>query len=180
MQWCTGSVFWSPIPPDIWIWISFPFQPDPGHPNEIKCGHAKNLDYGTGVVWGKITIFRNRITERALYNLPWRASVSSHQVQCNIPTFKALLRKYTCLCLERCRKSNNIWLRALMQSDWLYSSLFFEHFNRILLCDWVIELCSTRLIDGVSCQLAFTFYLDLTNLGIGALLRSSFVTSVTC
>jgi len=23
---------------------------------------------------------------RALYNLPWRASVSSHQVQCNIPT----------------------------------------------------------------------------------------------
>ena len=31
---------------------------------------------------------------RALYNLPWRASVSSHQVQCNIPTFEALLRKY--------------------------------------------------------------------------------------
>jgi len=32
---------------------------------------------------------------RALHNLPWRASVSSHQVQCNIPTFEALLRKYT-------------------------------------------------------------------------------------
>jgi len=30
---------------------------------------------------------------RALYNLPWRASISSHQVQCNIPTFEALLRK---------------------------------------------------------------------------------------
>ena len=28
----------------------------------------------------------------ALYNLPWRARVSSHQVQCNIPTFEALLR----------------------------------------------------------------------------------------
>ena len=28
---------------------------------------------------------------RALYNLPWRTSVSSHQVQCNIPTFEALL-----------------------------------------------------------------------------------------
>ena len=26
-------------------------------------------------------------------------------------------------------------LRALMQSDCLYSSLFFEHYNRILLCD---------------------------------------------
>jgi len=32
---------------------------------------------------------------RALYNLPWRASVSSHQVQCNTPTFEALLQKYT-------------------------------------------------------------------------------------
>jgi len=46
---------------------------------------------------------------RALYNLPWRASVSTHQVQCNIPTFEVLLRKYSYLFLERCRKSNNIW-----------------------------------------------------------------------
>jgi len=30
---------------------------------------------------------------RALYNLPWRASVRSHQVQCNIPTFEVLLHK---------------------------------------------------------------------------------------
>jgi len=28
---------------------------------------------------------------RALYNLPWRASVSSHQVQCNSPSVEALL-----------------------------------------------------------------------------------------
>jgi len=72
---------------------------------------------------------------RALYNLSWKAIVSSHQVQCNIPTFEALLRKNTHLFLERCRKSNNIWLRTLMQSDCLYSSLFFEHYNRILLCE---------------------------------------------
>ena len=72
---------------------------------------------------------------RPLYNLRWRASVSSDQVQCNIPTFEALLRKYKYLFLKRCRKSNNIWLRALMQSDCLYSSLFFEHYNRILLCE---------------------------------------------
>ena len=52
-----------------------------------------------------------------------------------IPTFEALLRKYKYLFLERCRKSNNVWLRALMQSDCLYSSLYFEHYNRILLCD---------------------------------------------
>ena len=70
---------------------------------------------------------------RALYILPWRASVSSDQVQCSIPIFEALLRKDKYLFLERCRKSNNVWLRALMQSDCLYSSLFFEHYNRILL-----------------------------------------------
>jgi len=90
-----------------------------------------------------------------------------------------LLRKYTYLFLERCRKSNNTWLRALMQSDCLYSSLFFEHYNHILLCELVIELCSIRLNDGVSCHKAFAFHLDSTNIGIGALLRSSFVTSVT-
>ena len=28
---------------------------------------------------------------RALYNMPWRVSVSSRQVQYNIPTFEALL-----------------------------------------------------------------------------------------
>jgi len=105
---------------------------------------------------------------------------SNHQVQCNIPTFEALLRKYKHLFLERCRKSNNILLRALMHSDYLYSSLSFEHYNRILLCEWVIVLCSIRLIDGVSCHNAFAFYLDSTNLRIEALLRSSFVTSVTC
>ena len=37
-----------------------------------------------------------------------------------------------------------------------------------------------RLIDGVSCHNAFTFYLDSTNLGIGTQPRDSFVTSVTC
>jgi len=41
---------------------------------------------------------------RALYNLPWRTSVCIHQVQCNIPTFEALLRKYAYLFLERSRK----------------------------------------------------------------------------
>ena len=61
---------------------------------------------------------------RALCNLPWTASVSSHQVQCNIPTFEALLRKNVYLFFERRRKSNNIWLHGLMQSDYLYSSLF--------------------------------------------------------
>ena len=94
---------------------------------------------------------------RALYNLPWRVSVSSHQVQCNILTFEASQRKYKYLFLERCRKSNNICLRALMQSDCLYSFLFFEHYNHILLCEWVLEHCSVCLIDGTSCHNAFAF-----------------------
>jgi len=51
----------------------------------------------------------------------------------------ALYLKNMYLFLERCRKSNNVWLHALIQSDCLYSSLFFEHYNRILLCDWVLE-----------------------------------------
>jgi len=34
--------------------------------------------------------------------------VMTHQVQCNIPTFEAVLRKNTNLFLERCRKSNNV------------------------------------------------------------------------
>ena len=67
-----------------------------------------------------------------------------------------------------------------MQSDFLYSSLFFEHYNRILLCEWVIQLCSVHLIDGVSSQNAFAVYLDSTSLAIDALLRSSVETSVAC
>jgi len=61
--------------------------------------------------------------------------IMTHQVQCNIPTFEALLRKNKYLFLERCRRSNNVWLPALTQSDCLYSSLFFKHYNRILLFD---------------------------------------------
>ena len=61
--------------------------------------------------------------------------VMTHQVQCNIATLEALLRKNRYLFLERCRRSNKVWLPALTQSDCLYSSLFFEHYNRILVCD---------------------------------------------
>jgi len=32
----------------------------------------------------------------------------THQVQCNIPTFEAVLRKNMHLFLERCRRSNNV------------------------------------------------------------------------
>ena len=89
---------------------------------------------------------------RVLYNPPWRASVSSNQVQYNIPIFEALIPKYKYLFVKRCRKSNNIWLHASMQTDCMYSSLYFEEYNSILLCEWVLEHCSVCLIDGMSCH----------------------------
>jgi len=72
-------------------------------------------------------------------------------------------KKY--LFLERFRKSNNAWLRALMQSDCSYSSLFFEHYNRILPCDWVLGHCSISSFEGVSWHNAFVLYLASTSLG---------------
>ena len=63
----------------------------------------------------------------------------------NIPTFEALLRKNVYLFLNGAKKSNNVWLRALMQSDCLYPSLFFEHYKRILLCDWALGRYSVSL-----------------------------------
>jgi len=38
-----------------------------------------------------------------------------------------------------------------------------------------MELCNICLIDGMSCQNAFAFYLDSTSLGIGSLLRNCVV-----
>jgi len=75
--------------------------------------------------------------------------VMTHQVQCNIPTFEALLRKNMHLFLERCRRSNNVRLPALTQSDCLYSSLFFEHYNCVWLWDWVLRHCSVYSFEDV-------------------------------
>ena len=131
---------------------------------------------------GSISSYELQQFETTDNNIPTEVGMLLSVVSdcCNIPTFEALLGKSKSLFLERCRKSNNVCLRALMQSDFLYSSLFFEHYTSILLCDWAIELCSVRLINGVSSQHAFVFYLDSTKLVISALFRSSAVTSVTC
>jgi len=70
---------------------------------------------------------------RALYNLPWRASVSSHQIQYNISTLEAFLRNMSTCFLNDAESQQHMVgsLCALMQSDCFYSSLFFEHYNRI-------------------------------------------------
>ena len=46
--------------------------------------------------------------------------VMTHQVQCNIPTLEALLRKNMYLFLERCRKSINVRLPALAYGKAFY------------------------------------------------------------
>ena len=83
---------------------------------------------------------------RALYNLPWRASVSSHQVQYNILTFEALQWK-TSTCFSK--DSENLltscgytWFDAV---DCLCLSLFFEHYNHILL--WMSDRTLQCLFD---------------------------------
>jgi len=51
-----------------------------------------------------------------------------------------------------------------MQSDSLYSSVFFEHYNRILLCDRVLGHYSVRL-RACACRNTFILYLALTMQG---------------
>jgi len=41
----------------------------------------------------------------------------------------------TSTCFSKDAENLTTWLRALMQSECLYSSLFFEHYIRILLCE---------------------------------------------
>ena len=55
---------------------------------------------------------------RALYNLPWRASVSSHQAQCNIPTFVAY-REDVHLFLEKSPKMYGyaLWCSQIVYVD---------------------------------------------------------------
>ena len=54
-----------------------------------------------------------------------------------------LIEKKMCTFLERFKKSKNVWLRALMQSDCLDS--FFKHYNRILQC-YFEDVCRPQRI----------------------------------
>ena len=78
VQWSIGSGFWSPIRPDIWIfldldWISFSFQADSDsdYPNEIKSSRAKIL------VWNNSCIRKNYVHSKSYTKnlLVWYLSV---------------------------------------------------------------------------------------------------------
>ena len=98
--------------------------------------------------------------------------VMTHQVQRNIPTFEAVLRKNMHLFLERCRRSNNVMGACF---DAVRLLIFFlilwtlqPHFTlrlsaRTLQCLFV-WVCA--------CHNAFVLYLGLTSLGISVPLCS--------
>ena len=103
--------------------------------------------------------------------------VMTHQVQCNIPTFEAVLRKNTNLFLERCRKSNNVMVSCFdavrLFIFFLIPSTLQPHFTlwrsaRTLQC---------LFVWGCVCHNAFALYLDLISLGICVPLCSSVVPS---
>jgi len=105
-------------------------------------------------------------------------AVMTHQLQCNISTFEAVLRKNVHLFLQRCRRSNNAMVACFDAVRLLHSSLFFEYCNRILLCDWVLGHRSVYSFEGVHVTMHSYFtWLGLTSLGISVPLCSSVVPS---
>ena len=103
--------------------------------------------------------------------------VMTHQVQCNIPAFEALLWKNMYLFLERCRRSHNVTVAC-------FDAVRLFIFVLIL---WTLQLhftlwLSTRTLQcffvwGCACHNAFVLYLALTSLGISVPLCSSVVPS---
>lgn len=65
---------------------------------------------------------------RILHGLPRYYSAGEYQVQYNIPTFYALLRKNMYRFVQRCYTSANTWISALMTSDSYYASSYYKHY----------------------------------------------------
>jgi len=68
---------------------------------------------------------------RALYNLPWRACVNTHDSSGSMehPTFEAVLRKNMHLFLERCRRSNKVIVGCFDAVRLFMFFLYFEHYS---------------------------------------------------
>ena len=94
-----------------------------------------------------------------LYNLPWRASGGSHQVQCKIPTFEALLKKM-CICFLNDEESLTTYGCALWCIQIVYIPSFFWTLRPHLLCYWVLGRYSVCL-RACACHNTFVLYLAL-------------------
>jgi len=76
--------------------------------------------------------------------------VMTQQVQCNIPTFEALLRINMHLFLERCRRSNNVMVACFDAVRlFIFFLILWTLYKRILLCDWGLGHCSVCSFEGV-------------------------------
>ena len=115
---------------------------------------------------------------RALYNLPWIASVSSHQVQCNIPTFEASLQKM-CTCFSKDADSLTMHGCMLSCSQIVYICPYSLNtiitFYSVTECP-MLQFCS---FEGMSSHNPCALYLTSTSLRISILLCSSVVPSIT-
>jgi len=107
---------------------------------------------------------------RALYNLPWRASVSSHQVQCNSPILRLYREKIcttflndeeiltTCDFVLSC--SQIVCIRP-------YCLNAATAFYFVTECSDVAVFFRLR---ACACRNTFVLYLDLTRIGLSVLL----------
>ena len=82
------------------------------HNYVVSSGRRTSTDY----VW-PVTLVAG-----PLYNLLWRASASSHLIQCNVPTSEAILKK-RCTCFLRDAKSPTMYGCALLCSQIVYQGI---------------------------------------------------------
>jgi len=104
--------------------------------------------------------------------------VMTHQVQCNIPAFEALLRKNMRLFLERySRKSNNVMV-ACFDAVRLFMFFFILWTLKPHFTVWLsARTLQCLFVWGCGCHNAFVLYLGLTSFGISVSLCSSVVPS---
>ena len=69
---------------------------------------------------------------RILHNIPRYISARLEQINANLTTFEALLRKCLFSFVTRCMQSKNILMTSLMSSDVFYQSEFFRHYKATL------------------------------------------------
>jgi len=102
-------------------------------------------------------------------------AVMTHQVQCSIPTFEAVLRKNMLLFLERCRRSNNVMV-ACFDAVRLFIFFLILWTLQPLFTLWLgARILQCLFVWRCACHNAFVLYLVLTSLGISVPLCSSAV-----
>ena len=103
--------------------------------------------------------------------------IMTHQVQCNIPTFEALLRQNMCLFLERCRRSNNVMVACFDGVRFFIFFLILWTLKPYFILWPRVRTLQCLFVWGCACHNAFVFYLGLTTLRISVLFCNSVVPS---